>query len=228
MKRLVKGIALVLAMMTTTAATAQDKVEATVGTDIVSSYVWRGLNLGSAAIQPTVGVAWKGLSLSAWGSLGFVNTADAKELDLALSYNVAGLTIGVTDYFIAEGPKDCPVKYFKYDGDGSHVLEASIGYDFGFLSATWNTNFLNDDDYASYLELKAPFKLGVDWEAAVGIAPYKSGAYFNDGFACTNISLKASKDIKITDHFSLPVFGQLAANPNDGKFYLAFGLSLGL
>ena len=56
-----------MAMMIATgySATAQDKVETTVAADVVSSYIWRGQDLGSAAIQPTLGVGYKGLSLTA-------------------------------------------------------------------------------------------------------------------------------------------------------------------
>ena len=59
-----------MAMMIATgmSATAQDEVETTVSADIVSSYIWRGQDLGSAAVQPTLGVGCKGLSLTAWGS----------------------------------------------------------------------------------------------------------------------------------------------------------------
>jgi len=225
MKRLVKSIALLAAVLAPSFASAQDEVETTLQADIVSSYIWRGQNLGSGAIQPTLGIGYKGLSLSAWGSYGFVNTEDAKELDIALSYSIGGFSVGVTDYYCAAGATDCPGKYFDYSG---HVFEGTLGYDFGFLSASWNTNFINDDDYSSYLDITVPFKLGIDWEFNVGIVPYKTAYYCNDSFTCTNLSLKASKDIQITDKFAIPVFGQLTANPDNGKFYFAFGISLGI
>ena len=65
MKKIVL-LALGMAMSMTTFA--QDEIETTISGDIVSSYIWRGQDLGSAAIQPTLGIAYKGLSLSAWGS----------------------------------------------------------------------------------------------------------------------------------------------------------------
>ena len=42
----------------------------------------------------------------------------------------------------------------------------------------------------------------------------------------TNLSLKATKDIKVTDSFSIPVFGQLVGNPCSQKAYLVFGITL--
>ena len=38
-------------------AFAQDEIETTISGDIVSQYIWRGQDLGNAAIQPTLGVA---------------------------------------------------------------------------------------------------------------------------------------------------------------------------
>ena len=35
---------------------AQNAIESTVSADVVSKYVWRGLELGDVAVQPTLGV----------------------------------------------------------------------------------------------------------------------------------------------------------------------------
>ena len=226
-----------MAMMIATgySATAQDKLELNVGADFVSKYIWRGQDLGSAAVQPTLGIAYKGLSFSAWGSYGLVDTEDTKEFDLTLSYTIGGFNIGVTDYWFSEG-LDPKGRYFKYDAHGTnHLFEANIGYDFGVLSLQAFTNFAGNDGlnkdgkraYSTYVELAAPFKLvTVDWTAAVGVVPFATTSYETTGFAVTNVSLKASKDIKVTNSFSIPVFGQIVANPCSQKAYLVFGFSL--
>ena len=213
-------------------ATAQDEVETTVSADVVSTYVWRGMECGSAAIQPTLGIGYKGLSLSAWGSYGLVDTHDAKEFDLTLAYSTGGFNIGITDYWF-NTPEE---RYFLYDANKtSHMFQANIGYDFGPAAIQWFTNFAGNDGYnkdgkraySSYVELSAPFKLAsVDWSAAVGAVPYATDFYGVDGFAVTNVSLKATKDIKVTDSFSIPVFAQVAANPSTEKAYLVFGFTL--
>lgn len=66
-----------------------------VGCDFVSSYIWRGQNLGNTSMQPTLGVEYKGLSLTAWGSVGLANLFDAKEFDLTLEYTTGGFNIGI-------------------------------------------------------------------------------------------------------------------------------------
>jgi len=236
MKGLIKTAAVLAMMMPATFAMAQDTVEAEVGADLVSNYIWRGQDLGSAAIQPSISVSYKGLSLTGWGSYGLVDKDDTKEFDLTLSYTTGGFTVGVTDYFCVGGSDNCPAKYFLYDAHKTaHVFEANIGYDFGPVSFNWYTNFagadgLNKDGdraYSSYFELGAPFTLGgLDWEAAIGAVPYATDFYADaNGFAVTNISLKASKEIKITDSFKLPMFASLAANPSTQNLFFTAGVS---
>ena len=227
-----KIVLMALMFATGMSATAQDEVETTVAADVVSTYVWRGMECGSAAIQPTLGIGYKGLTLSAWGSYGLVDTNDAKEFDLTLAYSTGGFNIGITDYWF-NTPEE---RYFLYDANKtSHIFEANIGYDFGPAAIQWFTNFAGNDGYnkdgkraySSYVELSAPFKLAsVDWSAAVGAVPYATDFYGVDGFAVTNVSLKATKDIKVTDSFSIPVFAQVASNPSTEKAYLVFGFTL--
>ena len=226
-----------LLLVGATAAWAQDEIETTVSGDVVSSYIWRGQDLGDVSLQPTLGVSYKGLSLTAWGSVGLTDPLDTKEFDLTLSYTTGGLNIGITDYWFDAG-LDPDARYFKYDAHGTnHVFEANIGYDFGVASVQWFTNFAGNDGinkdgeraYSSYAEVVVPFKLSaIDWTATVGAVPFAT-SYYNDwtsGFAVTNVSLKATKDIKVTDSFSIPVFGQIAANPCTQKAYLVFGFTL--
>ena len=216
-------------------AHAEDGVETTVAADMVSRYIWRGLDAGSTAIQPTLGVGYKGLSLTAWGSYGVTDPDDTKEFDLTLGYSVGGFNIGITDYWFSVGG-DPEGRYFKYDAHATnHIFEATVGYDFGLASLQWYTNFAGNDGlnkdgkraYSSYVEANVPFKLAtVDWTATVGAVPFATDFYGTTGFAVSNLALKATKDIKVTDSFSIPIFGQVVANPCSQKAYLVFGFTL--
>ena len=216
-------------------AKAQDTLETTVGTDLVSQYVWRGQDLGGVSVQPTLGIGYKGLSLSAWGSAGLSNPADTREFDLTLAYTVGGFNIGVTDYWFNAG-LDPLNRYFAYAADcTNHVFEANVGYDFGFASLQWYTNFAGNDGltpdekraYSSYVEVNVPFVLGgVDWTATAGAVPFATDFYGVEGFGVVNVALTASKDIRITDSFSIPVFAQVAANPYSKNAFFVFGITL--
>lgn len=211
-------------------AVAQNSVEAEIGADVVSNYIWRGQDCGDVSLQPSLGVSYKGISLSAWGSVGVSNHADTKEFDLTLGYTTGGLNVGVTDYWFNTADK-----YFCYkEGLSSHLYEANIGYDFGVAALQVYTNFAGDDGvnsnskraYSTYVEASAPFKLGgLDWTASLGVVPMATSFYCTDGFAITNISLQATKSLKITDTFELPVFAGITANPRAEKAYFVVGVS---
>ena len=211
------------------------KVETTIKADFVNEYIWRGLKLGDVAVQPTFGVGYKGLSLTALGSYGLSDKDDVKELDLTLGYTIGNLNIGITDYWFSEG-LDPDARYFKFDAHGTnHLFEANIGYDFGPVAHQWYTNFAGNDGtnksgkraYSSYIEASVPFRLAmVDWTATAGAVPYATTTYGTKGFAVTNLSLRATKDIRVTDSFSIPIFGQLTGNPCSQKAYLVLGFTL--
>lgn len=209
------------------------EIETTVGADIVSRYIWRGCDLGEAAIQTTLGVSAAGFDLSIWGSTGIVNSNDTKELDLNLIYRIAGLSLGVTDYWFNAGPEPYGC-YLKYGEETTnHIFEAFAGYNPGFASISWYTNFAGNDfkadgdrAFSSYCEMAVPFSTGgVDWTASLGFVPFAAPLYGTDGFAVTNISLSAAKSIDITEVFSIPVSASVTVNPCAEMAYLVFGIS---
>lgn len=224
-------------MMAATTVKAQDSIELSAGADLVSSYIWRGQDLGSSAIQPSLGIGYKGLKLAAWGSYGLTDKDDTKELDFTLSYSTSGFSVGATDYYcIVNGADYAGLKYFMYEAHKTaHVFEAFLGYDFGVASLTWYTNFAGADGltssgkraYSSYVEAVAPFKLGgLDMSFTAGVVPYETSFYSEaHGFAVTNLVLKATKELKITPSFSLPLFASITANPSSSKCYLTAGIS---
>ena len=220
-------------LATTMGVSAQSQVEGHLTADIVSGYVWRGQNMGHVSLQPELSVAWKGLSLAAWGSVGLTNFKDdSREIDLTLSYTTGGWCFGVVDYW--DDSKDSRYFYYKKDATG-HSFEGFVSYDFGPVSASWQTYFAGNDyqddngkrAFSSYLELSVPFRLVTcEWDAKVGLVPWKSSTYKANRFCVTNMSLCATKAIRITKSFNLPLFAQLVANPASQHFYFVFGLTL--
>ena len=222
-----------MAMVAPVIMCAQNEIETTIGADIVNQYIWRGQELGDVSVQPTLGIAYKGVSLTAWGSVGLSDKDDTKEFDITAAYTIGGFHIGVTDYWF-NTPNE---RYFAYEAHKtSHVFEANIGYDFGVASLNWYTNFAGNDGvnkdgkraYSSYFEASMPFKLAsCEWTATIGAVPYATSFYANaNGFAVTNVGIKATKDIKINDHFCIPIFTGITANPSTEKAFFIFGLSL--
>ncbi|MDR2424156.1 MAG: hypothetical protein LBD59_05465 [Prevotellaceae bacterium] len=223
-------LTIVLIMFATTARTQ----EFSAGADIVSSYVWRGLNLSGTSIQPSLGFSAGNFSVGAWGSVDITGFQVYKELDLTVGYQFAGFSIGVTDYWIApEGS----VSYFNYSDTAAHTFEATLGYTLPCekfpLSLSWSTNFAGFDGvksngdvaWSSYFEIACPFTVkSVALTAALGLTPWETDFYGAGGFAVINTSLKAVKELKIGE-FTLPVSVQAILNPRAENAFLVFGIS---
>ena len=232
------------AMMLPATAFAQDKFTVSGNIDVVNNYVWRGMDQNSGfSVQPTIGLSYKGFSLSAWGSQSITNNADrdVQELDINLGYSIGGFTATLTDYwwgglhnpygYYKQGPADNPV-------DGGHHFEATLAYGFGDklpLTLAWSTWFAGADIrtesdkrcYSSYInasyEIACP--ADVTLTPAIGFTPWKG--YYHDKAAFTDISLKASKALALSDKFSLPIFVQAIASPINDHVYLVAGVGIG-
>lgn len=237
-KKLGVWVFVLFGAMAPTTLSAQDKVEASVGADLVSSYIWRGQDLGGVSLQPLLSIAYKGFSLGAWGSVG-IDKEDTKELDFTLAYGIGGFSISLTDYWFnqaaGEDGEIIPLKYFS-KGKTNHLFEAQVGYDFGPIAVNWYTNIGGADGvkangkraYSSYVSVAAPFKLGgLDFKAELAAVPWETTFYngYTSGFAVSSIALEAAKVIKITDSFTLPAFAKVTVNPCIEDAYFTFGLS---
>jgi hypothetical protein len=223
---------LALAMITsfvTVSATIAQELSASAGGDIVSSYIWRGTNLGGVSIQPTASVSLGDISLTAWGSVGF-NSLDTKEFDFTLGYGKNGFSAAISDYWFYTVEEN----YFDYAAHStSHMFEATIGYDFGVASIVWNTYFTGADyynedggrSYSTYIEAGLPFKISdINFNAELGLTPWE-GLYSNK-LNIVNIGVKAGKELKISDSFALPAFTKVTFNPYEKKCWFVFGLTL--
>jgi len=219
-------IILVLALslpIVTTSTNAQEEESSSpfsLGADIVSNYVWRGIKFGSGPnIQPYVEFGVAGLTVGSWGSFAF-NTTSVVENDFYLSYGFEfGLSLGVTDYYY-QGP------LFDYsDSTGSHAIELNGSYEIGGLSLSANY-ILNEAGGAGtaggdmYFEAMYSFD---NFDIFVGAGDGWHTTTSN--FEVVNVGISTSKEIKITDRFSLPVFGSVIVNPQAEIAYIVVGFS---
>ncbi|MDR1524511.1 MAG: hypothetical protein LBS79_04500 [Tannerella sp.] len=235
MKRIVlkKSAMLAVAFLTTGSLAKAQEVEVSAGGDIVSSYIWRGQYLGGVSIQPGASVSVAGLSLAAWGSVGY-DSNDTKEFDFTIGYGTGGFSVAITDYwFNTLNANDEINNYFDYAAHTTaHIFEATLGYDFGPAAIVWNTNFAGADykadgdrAFSTYIEASAPFKLGgLDLKGEVGLTPW-DGVY-SDKFNIVNIGVTVGKEIRISESFSLPAFTKITFNPYAEKCYFVFGVNL--
>ncbi len=195
---------------------AQDGGSFDAGVDLYSNYVWRGTKFGSGpAAQPWLEYSVGGFAIGAWGSYGFTDN-ESPEADLYASYGFdlgesSSLTFTVTDYYF---PGDL---YFE---GTSHYFEPMVSLGLGDFSLT-GAYMMNDGEGDLYLEAGLSVG-GVDIALGAG-----DGAYTVDGeFTVCNISVGTSKEIKLTDSFSLPLSGAIVLNPSSEQFNIVVGISL--
>lgn len=230
-------IAIVLLFIGGIAQANKNKIKVNVGTDIVSSYIWRGTYNAGASFQPSLSAELVSVRLSAWGSTDFVGKCH-KEIDLALAYSIKGFTIGITDYWW-EG--EGVMNYFDYNMNGAHRFEGNISYQLPIskfpLIVSWNTMFIGNDHkedgkraYSTYIELNYPFStFGIDMNVIVGATPWYSPSILpsdNTGFSVCNVAVNGSKTLKLSDNFSMPIYTRLIFNPAIEDAYFIVGLSL--
>jgi hypothetical protein len=209
------------------------------GADVMSRYVWRGVDYGNApSIQPSISYTAGALSVGTWGayslgSFGTDSSGNAKvfaEHDLWASYGISSsagtFSILFTGYFYPSNG----LKYFNFNSTGgSHVLEAGLSYtgleSFPVTAAVYY-NFHNDVDHSAYVQVS----YGLTAETYgltlfAGATPAKSSWYVTTDAAFINVGLTLTKSIKMTDAFSLPVSATYAVNPHIEQSYLIFGMS---
>ncbi len=232
-KVLLVTIGLIISM--SALAQEKEKLKTKLYADIVSNYLWRGMKQSNASIQPTLNLEYRGLSLELWGSYEVVSPAKYQEFNIILAYEIGRFTFKFQDIWVGEG-RDPEARFFRYNAHSTnHVFEATICYDFGPVNVEWNTVVGGNDGfnnsgkraYSSYCVAEVPFRLaGFDWKGTLAVVPYASTMYKTKSFAVTNVAMKVSKDIKVTDSFSIPIFLDVVANPRLEKAYMAFGFTL--
>ena len=205
-------------------AKAQDNENASpfsVGADLVSSYLWRGSKFGTGpAVQPYVELGIGNFTAGAWGSYCFT-TNESPEADLYISYAFDfGLSVGVTDYYFPG------TQYFDFsEQTGAHALEINLGYEIKGFSFGGNY-IVNQAGGAGSAGSDMYFELGYAFSDFGVFAGAGDGWHTSDGeFMVCNIGVSASKDLQITEKFSLPVSGAVILNPETEQFHVVVGVS---
>ncbi len=211
---------------------AQDSLNIAINADLVSKYVWRGMDLGSGvSLQPCIDFSYKGLTFEANANAS-LSQAEINEINLSLSYEVSHFTFSITDYYNTDSDS---AKYSQYTTDHTFEfgLSAFISDDVP-LTLSWNTIFTagkndeyNDDGnrmYSSYFNIAYDFDVhGISLAPAIGFNMWESQYY--DKFGVLDITLTATKEIKLFNNYTLPIYIQAIASPALDKAYLVFGIT---
>jgi hypothetical protein len=245
---------LAICSLNLSAQEAEKKSPFSTGVDIYSSYIWRGSKFGTgAAFQPNVKYNNGGFTLGAWGNISTGST-EAFEADLFATYAIGGLSATLTDYYFGgdwtkyktmhylEPSLSYGISNFTFTAAymflaGTDAMSAVSGSPamvdlktgvitpaIEGMDAVEAANFGSSGD--TYLEAAYAFKHA---KLTIGAG---DGQYTRTGddpegkFNICNIGIGTSKEIKLTDSFSIPVSGSVILNPATGGFFITVGLSL--
>ncbi len=208
MKKTAKLIALAVALVAGFGPSNANAAEGfKLGADVVSSYVWRGSELGNSfAVQPSLSYTCKsGLSVAAWGSYALTenNVGNRyKEVDVTVSMPVGPVTLAVTDYNIDPANENADNGgVFDYRADGANTVEVSASYskdNVGLMAGV----FVAGNDYKNALYCEASYQFyNKDGYTAKAVAGVGSEDYYgdfagekSDKLALVNTGISVAKD----------------------------------
>ncbi|MBI1939083.1 MAG: hypothetical protein HYS25_13310 [Ignavibacteriales bacterium] len=231
------GISLLFLLVSLSSTSAQS---ISVNADFVSRYIWRGIDLGAntPSLQPSVKLTAGGLTAGFWGAYAFSNSDALEEIDLYASYSFAlaesgTLSVGLTDYMNPNsGTKIGNIHNHNDEkGPGAHFVELNAGYtgpESFPISLSFNTFLYNVAENPIYFQVGYATALdGVGLNLFVGGTPGEDGGYYGaTDFSIINVGFTATRSIKISDSFSVPIFGSVILNPASENLFYVLGFSL--
>lgn len=214
---------------TATDSTKTSKFSGTVF--LTSKCIWRGIDFGngSPSIQGLVTYSpFKFLDINMFGvtALNGTNRGYSNTLNLFLTFKYKKFYLEFDDYYFKGDVTNIPTNYWFHNQ--THFVESRIGFknDRFDLKAgytiyggdlysnpvidTLGTKLMNTQ--AFYLE--ANIKLSKEFSVFIGGITAPSALNFTDKAGITNVGFKYSRDVIITDKFSLPIEALFVVNPN--------------
>ncbi len=216
---------------------AQEKSDVNIsfGSDLASSYVWRGFQQGTMpAVQPWGELSYKGFTLGTWGSyeLGGTN----KEIDIYAKYTYSNFSLQFIDLFFP-GYVGLNQDFFNFkNSETGHAAELALSFNgsetipfsvYGGMivygaAIDPKVTDMSKTNKSSYFEINY---LGeakdLNYTIFAGFTPSESALYATTEFSFINVGFSVKKAIKITDQFSVPLKLTVASNPNAKKLFLA-------
>jgi uncharacterized protein (TIGR02001 family) len=209
-------------IMLMAAAPAQAQLELSV--DVMSRYIWRGLDAGnSPSLQPDISFTSGNLTVGGWASYATNGNPGGTEIDFYIGYAIETSTgtfeLSVTDYTFPEAPSG---NFFSAD---AHVVELGVGYSGTEkfpISLFLGAFVANDDDNSLYAEIG--YSIG-SVDLSLGMTPGATAMYGTNKAGIIHSGIGTSREVKVSDTFSFELGGQLIFNPYAQDAFFLVGIS---
>ncbi len=203
------------------------KAELSLSADLVSSYMWRGSQLsGLPCVQPYASFTYGNFYAGFWASSPLTGPY---ETDFLIGYSHDYFGLSVVDYYVSDFNLN-PGNYFRWQDDlTSHDLSFELSFPgtekipFRALAAF---NFYGaDTENSRYYEAAWLYEKD-DFCGEIFIGGTDAAGWYGDYEGVVNTGVSLSKEIQITEKFSLPVFSKIIVNPQKENIYFVFGITL--
>ncbi|MBN2598536.1 hypothetical protein [Labilibaculum sp.] len=227
-------LVLVIIMASNLTVNAQGKVS--VSPSVTTRHYWRGIMVSNTAnFEMDLAYTNNNFTFGAWGGYAFDNTYS--EFDFHVGYKFSDhFNVAVWDLF-ANRDRASIDDYNYLDLDKSttnHLIDASFNFYFTEqfpLSLSVATMLYGRDldaegnqNYSTYVEFGYPVKIGGETVSLfAGLNPFENQVY-GESFGFVNIGASATREIKITDSFSLNAWAKIGVNPQAETANLILGI----
>lgn len=213
-----------LAILATTAY-AQDSIQINTSADVVTSFIFRGSNVGgnSMHIQPVVYADYKDFEVGAWGSYGTMN--NYAEINLFASYTYKSFKFLFTNY-------NCPA---TTNYQTNSIFNKDLSLNFGEISVYYSydkvpikamiaTNIYGDNYHSTYIEMSTNLSYKeLNLDLFVGANTYTS-IYGTPGVV--NVGGTLSRPLMISDKLTIPIKLTTVINPQANNIFFVFGITI--
>jgi hypothetical protein len=192
------------------APAAEKSWEASVGFDLWTEYIFRGVAIqdNNPMYNPSVSFSYKGFSAYYWGAYGDGPVAGEhyEENDYGVDYTLGLMNdkLSVTAGFVMYHYPDDSAETYEFYALASYdcFLSPSIAYywDFDQIGASYmSLGISHSFDLGQYVKLKEPMSLGLDLSASLGI----DFEYNSSDTQLNDILLGVSVPFQVTENFEV-------------------------
>ena len=184
--------------------------DATVGIDLNSAYVWRGITFNDGfVIQPSIDVAQGGFGLNVWGNIDAsdyddsLETGEFSEVDITLSYafdtDPVGVSIGYIEYLFPTTEMG--------GSEGTRELFVSLGMDIvGSFSGGLDIYYDIDEFKDIYTNLSLAYSASLNDKTSLDLGAAMGYYFFDDDEADDGLfdyTLSAGLSYAVSDRLNI-------------------------
>lgn len=195
---------------------------------LTTQHVWRGLTSGKTpCIESTLEFNFTPhFKFGLWGTTTLDDSY--REIDMYFTYHKPRFSLTIYDYYSPADSRFRWNEFFDYKTHSTqHFIDIIAVYRLRNipLQITAATIFHGNDyyedgkqAYSSYFELDYAFPFEfITPHVFLGVNP--TGNFYHDKFSVINLGVMATKPLKITDTYSIPIQAKLSGNPAAKAIY---------